>query len=70
MIALFLRFCKGKTEDYVYHENWVQPMIYIFILYFLKFEFDSLYIIKQAEWLGHFPIHLIEENDKKMLFDM
>lgn len=37
---------------------------------FLKFEFDSLYIIKQGEWLGHFSIHLIEENDKKMLFDM
>lgn len=45
-------------------------MIYICIVYFLKFELDSLDIIEQAEWLGHFSIHLIEENDKTMLFDM
>lgn len=54
--------CILKTE----YSQW-----YIFLLcIFLKFEFGSLDIIKQAEWLGHFSIHLIEENDKKMLFDM
>lgn len=54
--------CIMKTE----YSQW-----YIFLLCtFLKFEFDSLDIIKQGEWLGHFSIHLIEENDKKKLFDM
>lgn len=53
--------CIMKTE----YSQW-----YIFLLCtFLKFEFDSLSIIKQGEWLGHFSIHLIEEKKKVIWYE-